>query len=201
MVEDKSQLDQLVAFHGHLCPGLAIGYRAAQAGLAKLGVARARNEELVAIVENDSCSVDAVQFLAGATFGKGNLFFRDFGKQVFYFARRGGAAAVRVALRADVMSRPPEQSMIADRIASGEATESDHRSAAEWRRQKVDYLLRAPQEELLDVREVEIELPPPARIFRSVTCDRCGEPVMETRTIWQGDEIICLECDRAQENG
>ena len=197
--EEQEKLDDLIAFHGHLCPGLAIGYRAALAGLDRLG-ARAEDEELIAIVENDSCSVDAVQFLAGTTFGKGNLFFRDLGKQVFTFARRGEAAGVRVSLRAGAMSRPREQSEIADRIAAGEASEEDHEQAAAWRQEKIDYLLTAPEDELFETREVEVEIPPPARIFRSVICDRCGEPVMETRTVWQGDEIICLECDLAQEN-
>jgi formylmethanofuran dehydrogenase subunit E len=201
MNDNQKNLDELTAFHGHLCPGLAIGYRATKAGLKRLGVDRAQDEELVVIVENDSCSVDAVQFLAGATFGKGNLFFRDWGKQVFTFARRGRPGAVRISLKAGAMSRPEEQSRIADRIATGEATEAEIRQAADWRQEKIQYLLSAPVEDLFDIREVEIEIPPTARIFRSVNCDRCGEPVMETRTIWQGDEVICLECDSAQENG
>ncbi len=34
------------------------------------------------IVENDACDVDAVQFVAGCSFGKGNLLFRDYGEPV-----------------------------------------------------------------------------------------------------------------------
>jgi len=87
-------LKRVVAFHGHLCPGVLIGYRATKAGLAALGAERAEDEELIAIVENDSCAADAVQALAGCTFGKGNFFFRDYGKQVFTFALRPSGRAL-----------------------------------------------------------------------------------------------------------
>jgi formylmethanofuran dehydrogenase subunit E len=81
--------EELIAFHGHSCPGLAIGYRMTKAALFFLGVKRAYDEELVAIVENDACGVDAVQYLSGCTFGKGNLVFKDYGKRVYtFFSRR-----------------------------------------------------------------------------------------------------------------
>jgi formylmethanofuran dehydrogenase subunit E len=62
----------IITFHGHSCPGLAIGYRMTKAGLAFLTGSRSADEELVAIVENDACGVDALQMLSGCTFGKGN---------------------------------------------------------------------------------------------------------------------------------
>ena len=64
-------LDQVMSFHGHFCPGLLIGYRAALAGLHQLGVERAADEQLVAIAETDVCGVDAVQYVTGCTVGKG----------------------------------------------------------------------------------------------------------------------------------
>ena len=90
-------LERVVGFHGHFCGGITIGYRAAKEGLRRLGIGRAVDEELVAIVENDSCAVDAVQVITGCTFGKGNLFFRDHGKHVYTFALRPSGRAVRVS--------------------------------------------------------------------------------------------------------
>lgn len=169
-------LETLIEFHGHICPGLAIGYRATMAGLERLGVQRAGDEELIAIVENDSCSVDAAQLLAGTTFGKGNFFFRDYGKQVFTFARRDDKHAVRISLKPDTMGPPP-----ADKGAG-------------WRQERIDFILEAPLDDLFTVRDVDIELPPPASIRRSVICESCGEPVMETRTINQNEKILCRDC-------
>ena len=59
----KEDFRKCAEFHGHICPGLAIGYRAARAGLEWLNDHRAEDEEIVAIVETDSCSVDAIQSL------------------------------------------------------------------------------------------------------------------------------------------
>ena len=53
----------LISFHGHSCPGLAIGYRMTKAALAFLSGSRSEDEELVAIVENNACGVDALQYL------------------------------------------------------------------------------------------------------------------------------------------
>ena len=62
-----------VEFHGHMCPGLAIGYSAVKAAESLMKTTASEDEELVCLVENNSCAVDAVQVLLGCTFGKGNL--------------------------------------------------------------------------------------------------------------------------------
>ncbi|MCJ7521253.1 MAG: formylmethanofuran dehydrogenase subunit E family protein, partial [Dehalococcoidia bacterium] len=92
--------EDLIAFHGHSCPGLAIGYRMSKAALSFLSGSRAKDEEIVAIVENDACGVDALQCLSGCTFGKGNLIFKDYGKQVFTLYNRRSRKGVRVVFNA-----------------------------------------------------------------------------------------------------
>jgi formylmethanofuran dehydrogenase subunit E len=164
------ELELVIRFHGHFCGGILIGYRAAKVGLQRLIAKRAEDEQLVAIVENDSCAVDAVQVVTGCTFGKGNLFFRDYGKHVYTFALRPSGRAVRVSRRPD-----------------------KHLSHEE--------MLSAPPEELFWIEETQIELPAPARIFNSVNCGRCGEPVMETRTRRRAGRTLCIPCaQRSQED-
>lgn len=171
-------LAAVVRFHGHLCPGLLIGYRAAKAGLAALRAKRSEDEELVAIVENDACGVDAVQVLSGCTFGKGNLFFRDYGKQVFTFARRPGGEGVRVSVRP----------------GAGRREEDEGIAEEERRAHRIRRLLEAPDEELLHVQPVHVALPESARIHRSVPCEACGENTMETRTRTIAGHTLCLPC-------
>lgn len=181
--EVPGDLRGAVDFHGHLCPGLVIGYRAARAALERLGVERARDEELVCVAENNSCSVDAVQYLAGCTFGKGNLFFRDYGKQVFTFARRDAAGrAVRVSLR-PVGPGP-----------GGEAPADPARA----REERIEQFLSLPEEEMFSVEEVALELPGEARILPSVPCEECGEPVMSTRLVEAGDRRLCIPCSEGR---
>lgn len=79
-------------FHGHKCPGLAIGYRAAVLAMEKLGLSEgSQDEELVCISENDACGVDAIQVITGCTAGKGNLIFHMTGKEAYsFYCRKSG---------------------------------------------------------------------------------------------------------------
>jgi len=95
---DTATLERIIEFHGHMCPGLAMGIRAAEVALEQVG-AHSADEEVVAIVETDMCGVDAVQFLTGCTFGKGNLVHLDYGKNAYTFLRRSDGRAIRVSTR------------------------------------------------------------------------------------------------------
>ena len=85
-------------FHGHICPGVAIGVLVAKYAIEN-GFEHSPDEELVAIVENDNCSVDAIQALLGTTFGKGNLIHRDYGKNNFTIFSRKTKKGVRLSLK------------------------------------------------------------------------------------------------------
>lgn len=166
-------LEPIIQFHGHLCPGLVLGYRAAKAGMERIHTLRSADEELIAVVENDSCAVDAIQFLTGCTFGKGNLYFKDFGKHVYILALRPTGSGVRVSLKADVFEE-------------------------EDRDKRMERMLTMKENELFSVQDVTIELPPAANIHNSVLCSNCGEPVMETRTRKKGAQIFCIPCSEMQ---
>jgi len=88
-------------FHGHECGGLTLGYKVATFALERLDFDRSSDEELVAIVENDSCAVDGIQIVTGCTFGKGNLIFRDYGKQVYTFFNRNTGEGIRITRKLD----------------------------------------------------------------------------------------------------
>lgn len=170
-----ADLRQAIDFHGHLCPGLLIGYRAAKAAAAALGLGRSQDEELVAVVENNSCSVDALQALLGTTFGKGNLIWLDHGKQVFTVTDRRQKRAVRVAFVGDGL-RPRRADGTVDRQAF------------------VQILLNAPDAELLKVEEVPAAPPEEARIEPSAACARCGEMVQASRLVDIEGKGYCRPC-------
>ncbi len=164
---DVKTLDEVVKFHGHMCPGLAIGYRAALSALKRFK--RAKDEELVAVVENDSCAVDAIQFMTGCTFGKGNLIFRDYGKQVYTFIKRPGGDALRLSF----VWEPPKESP---------------------REKKIKALLAAKETELFKIKMLKLNPPPEARIFASVKCGICGDKVMEPRARVKDGRVVCIPC-------
>ena len=92
----KDLVEKATDFHGPWCPGLAIGVRAAELALKEIG--KASDEEIVAVVETDMCAVDAIQYLTGCTFGKGNLIYKDYGKTAFTFYRLDRASAMAILL-------------------------------------------------------------------------------------------------------
>ncbi|NIP44160.1 MAG: formylmethanofuran dehydrogenase, partial [candidate division Zixibacteria bacterium] len=79
--------------------------------------------ELVAVVENDSCAVDAVQVLTGCTFGKGNLFFRDYGKQVYTFFRRPSGDFLRIAIDWTSPGETPEETAAWKKYMEGDRSD------------------------------------------------------------------------------
>jgi formylmethanofuran dehydrogenase subunit E len=182
-----------VRFHGHVCPGLAIGYAAAKAAALKLELAPSEDEEVVAIVENDSCAVDAVQVLLGCTFGKGNLIFRDWGKQVFTFFDRKTGRAVRVSLTGSVPFRD-ERHELKKEIDSGEATNEDRNRWDQLRIMAVNALILSDPNELFDVKEVRIEPPPHAVIVATCACEICGELAVSDRIVEKKGRKVCLAC-------
>ena len=97
-MEAKELMEKAARFHGHICPGLAIGVLAAKYILDH-GFYYSPNEELVTIVENDNCSVDALQAILGTTYGKGNLVHQDYGKMNYYFYDRRTQKGIRMAIK------------------------------------------------------------------------------------------------------
>jgi formylmethanofuran dehydrogenase subunit E len=185
-------------FHGHLCPGLSIGYRAAKAGLEWLAENRSADEELVAIVENDACGCDAVQVMTGCTFGKGNFIFKDHGKQVFTFFGRKSGKAVRVSLKPDALAPSERHRDLIQKMRNKEASEEEQEEFRSLHEQGSYVVLERPAEELFKIEPIQVAFPPHARIHASNPCDRCGEMTMATRLEEVGGEKICRDCKEAK---
>ena len=183
-------------FHGHVCPGLTMGYVASKAALEMLASHRDIDEELVTIVENDACGVDGVQFLTGCTIGKGNLIFRDHGKQVFTFICRDSKKAVRAALRSDFESHfmDPDLAALRPKVMSGTASEAENAEFRSRMNAISEKMRSSPAEEIFDIKFTDAEIPPKARIFNSVKCARCGEMVAESRARVHNGDFVCIPC-------
>lgn len=184
-------------FHGHVCPGLAIGYRAARAGLEWLREHRASDEELVALVETDACGVDAVQVLTGCTFGKGNLVYKDYGKQVYTFLGRRTGRGVRVALKTGALEVNDAHRALMEKIRKETATDEERGSFWAHHREAACQVLEMPLADLFTVQAVDTVLPGKAKIEPSVACAACGEPTMRSKMVEVSGRSLCRECAEA----
>ena len=157
-----------VAFHGHECGGLTIGYKASLYAIELLKLEFSADEQVVCIAENDACGVDAVQVMLGCSIGKGNLLFHMRGKQAFSFYNRKTGASVRLVLKPR-----PEGMTKAEFFA---------------------YYQGCKPEEMFEVKEATIRLPEKARLFDSYICDCCGETTGANWIRLAGGKKLCLDC-------
>jgi formylmethanofuran dehydrogenase subunit E len=188
---NDTDLRDVIQFHGHLCPGLALGYRVAKAALRELKADRPHDEELVAVVENDSCAVDAIQFVTGCTFGKGNLVFRDHGKHVYTFYNRKAGQGIRISEDFRGFEGDQRFSRLKEREQAGEDVSQERKI---YLMEKAAAILKAGENDLLSIRSVSSLPPQEARIRTSLRCALCGEKFMESRGRVRNGKIVCLPC-------
>jgi formylmethanofuran dehydrogenase subunit E len=193
-VGDKQAFQRCVDFHGHVCPGLAIGYRAAIAAMRWLDENRAEDEDLVAVVENDACGVDAFQVLTGCSFGKGNLIHKDYGKQAFSLLARRSGKGVRIALKDGALWLDNEHRALMQKIREGTATKEEQQTFKARHRAKSEAILGAAFEGLFDLQPTTDEIPAKAVIEPSERCGACGEPTMPSKMVDEDGKRVCRGC-------
>ena len=155
-------------FHGHECGGLTIGYKASLYAMELLNLQFSDDEQVVCIAENDACGIDAIQVMLGCSIGKGNLLFHMRGKSAYSFYNRKTGKSVRLVLKPRPEGLTREASFA--------------------------YYQSCSPEEMFEVKEAVLRVPERARLFRSYTCDCCGESAGENWIRLAGDQKRCLDC-------
>ena len=157
-----------VAFHGHECGGLTIGYKASLYAIELLRLEFSDDEQVVCIAENDACGLDAIQVMLGCSIGKGNLLFHMRGKSAYSFYNRKTGESVRLVLKPTPVGMTREQSF--------------------------SYLQSTAHQDLFATMPTTIQLPEKARLFTSFVCDCCGEMTGANWIRLTGDRKLCLDC-------
>jgi formylmethanofuran dehydrogenase subunit E len=166
-IDEKALWEKSIAFHGHECGGLMIGFKASLYAIELLGIEFSADEQLVCISENDACGVDAIQVILGCSVGKGNLLIHLKGKQAYSFYNRLTGKSVRLILK-----------------------DMERKDGAS----KLDFMKEVPSSELFEVKDVKEILPESARIFASHPCSICGEMTAEHMLHLSGTQKICPDC-------
>jgi formylmethanofuran dehydrogenase subunit E len=143
----------VVAFHGHSCPGAALGLRVAEAAIMRLGRHEEGNE-LVAVTAVADCSADAIQLITGCTLGRKNLQIEDTRIKAFTFRRADGAEVRIRGRRGTAAFRTPEIESLAHAVRGRRATTEEAARLAKMQADRVRRLLTEPEEALLAVEFV-----------------------------------------------
>jgi formylmethanofuran dehydrogenase subunit E len=183
--------------HGHKCPAMPMGLRAGAAALEALGVERAMDGQLTALVEIDSdhcatCYADGVMMATGCTFGKGNIRKLGYGKFVLTLIDNKTGRSVRVATRNEVIKRNQESEFIQFRKKGVPASKID----AALVDPAVGFILAEPTENLFKIDQVqEVKITPGrAHDFNTFICSECGEVAVERYARVKNGKVICMPC-------
>jgi len=195
--EIPSDLRQCIDFHGHLCPGLVYGYLVAKESIRLLGLKRSTDEEVVAVCENDSCAIDALQVMLGTTAGKGNLIINDYGKNAYTIVNRTKKQAYRFSRKTTYIyagKHKDEFEALEKAVSAGTANEQE---SLRQRLLKAIDLFSRPFNEVFSAKRSEAPVPSYAALAPSVSCAICGEMTMQTKMLSKKDgEFICIPCSK-----
>jgi len=197
MINPKDYYEYGLALHGHKCPAMPMGLRVGAAAMNKLGVDRAKDGQLLALIElgDDHCATcfaDGVQTITGCTFGKGNIKKLHYGKWGVTLVEVATGRAVRVTPTASAMLANKQTDFFKEYREKGVPAS---KVPLEVVQPLVDRVMGAPDEKLLSVGEIfTYEIPHKPHSFAGLVCDGCGEMVVEGYARIVGDKKVCIPC-------
>ena len=175
-------LDRAAALHHHLCPRQVLGVRTGMHAAHLFGLPLPQTDKrLFAFIETDGCFADGVSVASGCWLGRRTMRLVDYGKVAVTFVDTATGKALRV-------SPQPTARAAAPKYAPAEPDA--------WHAQLAAYRLM-PAPELLRVEEVRLTVSLPEIISRPglrVTCQLCGEEIMNAREVLADGLTLCRRC-------
>lgn len=168
----EQDLQEAVAYHGHLCSGQILGVRMARLALKLLGIDDPKNfRDLIVYVECDRCLTDAIGTVTGCKLGKRNLKWMDYGKSAATFLNIQTDEAIRVYRKTRIY--PPDG---ADLVA---------------------FYNTVSDEDMFQTKHVRVHYRPedlPGKPLDAMTCPSCGEEVIDGRQAVLDGVAMCKAC-------
>jgi len=195
------ELANLAYFHGHVCPELAVGYRAVLLARQEVGLEREHAAHYFVLVENMSSSIEAVQLLTGCTIGNQNFFAYDLGKHVYYFGKAESGCIPVDVLRLSLVNPVVDLNLdrkLDNRIMTGKAGAAELSHYEDAVSDSVQKILELSDNTLFSKKTVSI-YPPHfhGRIYYT-KCSMCGEMVSMQKSIPGNKGLWCQVCAKKQ---
>ena len=168
--------------HSKLCPRQVLGVRMGLYGAQLLGSPnRHRSKRLLVILETDGCFADGVEVATGCSIGQRTLRIEDYGKVAATFVNLFTNKTIRLVPKSDIRSR-----------ALYYAWQPQNRYQAQLEGYQV-----MPANELFCMQSIRLEQSVHAILSvagKRVSCDDCGEEIMNHRETRVGDQVYCQTC-------
>lgn len=183
MCIEKTPWEQVIDFHGHTCPEIALGFRISQIASRKLGIRPSGDAELIGETGIVSCAIDALQVLNRCTVGRGTLIINNHGKHLYKFHYTGTETLLTISIKpAVIQTLMSVHSTLNPRQKQNKSLEV------------IQQLLTIQEEDFCSVSLTHGELQKTLMDPKWVTCSNCGDLVQESFTISKDDHLYCSEC-------
>jgi formylmethanofuran dehydrogenase subunit E len=191
----EKSFDDVVDFHRHLCLDIAMGYRAGKALTREMGKELRNMKDVFAIVENETCAVDAIQEFTGCTLGKRNLILAGTGKPVYILQNAKSGQAVRLYCKYwETFDADGSFGKRRKLASSPEATTEEQQLFQRELNSKIKEILRAPEETLFTIQRVTLPAPPKSGKYKAEACAGCGEHTNIERLTLVAGRKLCRAC-------
>jgi len=186
---------EVVDFHRHLCLDIAMGYRIAQAAMREMANEVSNMKQVVAMVENETCAIDAIQEFTGCTMGKRNLILTGVGKPVYILMNTKTRNAVRIYCHFwETFDPDGSFSKRRRHAASSLATKEEAEAFQKELKSKIDEIMTSPEDSLFSTKKITMDPPPKSGKYQAEACQNCGEYTHVGRfQIFEGKKI-CKDC-------
>ncbi|UOY10541.1 FmdE family protein [Methanonatronarchaeum sp. AMET6-2] len=187
--------------HGHLCPMLVLGVKVGVDGLSQLDTDHKGMEDVVVLVETNSCFTDGIQLTTGCTFGNNALIYRDYGKTAATIIQRGEKALRYHYEDYDYIEKnyPEAYELFETVVVEREGTQKEQKMLREkWMETALD-LINKPLNEMFKIEKTSstdhLDLPEKAPIFEDRFCIECGEKIMAEKAVETAENRYkCIPC-------
>jgi formylmethanofuran dehydrogenase subunit E len=196
MMNASDYLDVGLKFHGHKCPAMPMGLRAAAAAMNALNVDRSQDKELVLLAETGSdhaagCFVDGLMTMTGCTYGKSNVKKTYYGKMAFTLVDTRRNKAVRVQLKPDFFGKMLGSPFVQQR-KQGVPPQDIPASITD---PLVDGVMARAEAEFLEISPVfDYAFTRTKGTFDTDLCEACGERVFVNKLQEVGGKRLCVPC-------
>ncbi len=203
MVNPKDYYEAGLLLHGHKCPAMPMGLRVGASAMNKLGVERAKDGELVTLIEIGdnhcaTCFADGIQMITGCTFGKGNIKKLHYGKWGVTLIDKKSGRAIRVTPKASAMEANKKSDFFKKYREKGIPASSVPEEVV---MPLIDRVMNSDEDKLINAGEIfKYEVVENPHSFEGFICDLCGEMTVEPYGRISGDKKVCIPC-REKETG
>lgn len=184
-------------FHGHMCGGMPLGFRAGLLALETLDVPREPDSELIALAETGEyhlagCWVDGIMLATGCTYGKGNIHKLYWGKWAVTLIDKRTSRAVRVSVRPEVLEQATKGPFLEYRRKGYLPSQVPEEVARPF----FEKVALCNAEDTFTVSEIfEYPWTSPKTEWGLLRCEECGEIVVvrHMRVLADGRRV-CIPC-------